>query len=205
MSTYLYDESVTTFLSDIFGKKVYVTPSNTIIRNISDITKDKLQLPLLNVERSGVQVQSVRNSYMNHIGLGFTKDGQICDPHKTEPDYRLQAVPMTINYIIDIWTRDRKTNDNIFRELVMYLVDNPELLVQIPYGADLYHKFNLFLEETVNDNSDIVNHPSTGTVFRTSINAYTDDAYLFRTPGAQSYSMKYEGIHVIDMKYRFEY
>lgn len=202
MSVYYYDQSITDYLSKAFGSQVYVTPADTIIRNLSDLNEDKIRLPLLNLERSGVVVRSTRNSYMNHTGLGFKSDNTIIDTNE-DPDYRLQAVPITINYIIDIWTRDRLTNDNIFRELLMYLIDQPELLVKIPYGVGSSHKFNIFVEESITDNSDIVNHPNYGVLFRTSIPLYTDDAYLFRTPSSPSYSIN--GIHVIDKKYNFEY
>ena len=42
------------------------------------------------------------------------------------------------------------------------------------------HKFNIYFNSGIEDNSDIANHDTHGTFFRQDMTLYTDDAYLWR-------------------------
>ena len=42
------------------------------------------------------------------------------------------------------------------------------------------HKFNIYFNSGIEDNSDIANHITRGTYFRQDMTFYTDDAYLWR-------------------------
>ena len=41
------------------------------------------------------------------------------------------------------------------------------------------HKFNVFFNPDIEDNSDTVNHINNGVLYRYTATLYTDDAYLF--------------------------
>ena len=42
------------------------------------------------------------------------------------------------------------------------------------------HKFNIYFNSGIEDNSDIANHDTKGTYFRQDMTFFTDDAYLWR-------------------------
>lgn len=53
--------------------------------------------------------------------------------------------------------------------------------IEIDRGANVPHKFSMFFNEDVDDNSDIESHISNGTYFRSTMTFYIDDAYLWKT------------------------
>lgn len=91
------------------------------------------------------------------------------------------AIPIQINWQLDIITRDRESNDNLLRELIFHYINYPTLEITIPYGLDINHNFNIFFDSDIDDNSDIVNHMNKGEYFRSTMSLYTDDAYLWKS------------------------
>ena len=53
--------------------------------------------------------------------------------------------------------------------------------VNISKGANVKHKFNIFFNEDVEDNSDIESFISKGEYFRTTLTFRVPDAYLWKT------------------------
>ena len=53
-------------------------------------------------------------------------------------------------------------------------------MVYIGHGLNTAHKFNIYFNSGIEDNSDIANHINGGTYFRQDMTCYTDDAYLWR-------------------------
>lgn len=53
-------------------------------------------------------------------------------------------------------------------------------MVYVGHGLNIAHKFNIYFNSGVEDNSDIANHINNGTYFRQDLTFYTDDAYLWR-------------------------
>ena len=90
-----------------------------------------------------------------------------------------QIIPIRINYQMDIFTVDKITGDELVRELIFHIMQNPTLTVDVPYNLNMEHKFNLFLESDVVNNSDTIEHVDKGVKFRNTLTFYTDDAYLF--------------------------
>jgi len=95
----------------------------------------------------------------------------------------LNAIPINLAYQVDIYTRHRVENDNILRELIFKLINNPSLEIDIPNSQEKTHRFNMRIRDTVTDNSDIPEHLIKGEYFRTTIDLFVDDAYLFEYKG----------------------
>lgn len=95
-------------------------------------------------------------------------------------DIRAAVIPITVNWRLSVWTRDRITNDAIVREILWYYHLRPTLMVYVPHGLNMAHKFNIYFNSGIEDNSDIANHNTNGTYFRQDLTLYTDDAYLWR-------------------------
>lgn len=95
----------------------------------------------------------------------------------------LNAIPINLAYQIDIYTRHRLENDNILRELVFKIINNPSLEIEIPNSGEKTHRFNMRLRDTIIDNSDIPEHLIRGEYFRTTLEIFIDDAHLFEYKG----------------------
>ena len=59
------------------------------------------------------------------------------------------------------------------------------------------HKFNIYFNSEIEDNSDIANHNVNGTYFRQDMTLYSDDAYLWRA--------NYQNLVEIDTETYFTY
>ena len=105
---------------------------------------------------------------------------QGCGPDNLPVEIRAQVIPITINYRLSVWTEDRVTNDALVRELLFYYHLRPSLMVYVGHGLNMAHKFNIYFNSGIEDNSDIANHINKGQYFRQDLTFYTDDAYLWR-------------------------
>lgn len=178
MSVYLYDNAIVeTFKSIINDDRIYITPAENVIRTIARLNDDDVQFPMISLTRTGTQLQPSHFS-MRYDGLPVYAD------YNNEVMQKLQAMPIRINYQVDIWTRNREENDNLVRELVFYLSTHQAMYVDIPYELNQKHVFTFALDNTIDDNSDIINHKNSGEYFRQTLTAYVDDAYLWKTSKA---------------------
>lgn len=179
MSAYMYDEAIINNLRSIVGDdRITITPVDTIFDIIPRLNNDKITLPLLTVTRRNWSIQS---DNVNHAAkYEGALSGIYQDEGKTTIQ-RVQFVPMTLTYSLDVWTKQRLENDEIVRELFWYYMTSPTLQITVPYKLDFDHNFNLFIEPEIEDNSDISQHLNTGEVFRQTLTIYTDDAKLWKS------------------------
>lgn len=161
------------------NNNVYITPVDNVFNIIGDIESDRIEFPLVSLTRIGWSLRDTKPEFMEKAGALYdvrkgTKDDKL-------KQVRLQAIPISINYQLDVWTRTRIDNDALTREIIWYYTLNPQLLVDIPHGLDIQHVFNVFFENDIEDNSDIVEHQNRGQFFRQTLGLYVDDAYLWRS------------------------
>lgn len=191
---YDYDNALVEELNERFNKnpkdetvhkkKIYiVSPEDTLDMN-AVLSNDKIQLPIISINRLGWSLQDKRPH-----PLRFS--GKLVEILEGDVKMYLHAMPIIINYSIDVWTNTRLENDLIMRELLWYYSLNPTLEVHIPYGYNHNHTFNIFFNNEIEDNSDIVEHKNKGRLFRQTVTLYTDDAYLWKTSKSV---VKFEGI-----------
>lgn len=173
----LYDDAIIQDLRNLTeDTRISIAPVENVFRTIGklDFTEDKIELPLISVTRTSWSINRPQHS-QKFEGITYQYDKSI--------DYvqRIQVVPVQINYVLDVWTRTREENDAILRELIFYYLNHPTLKVLVPYGADYEHEFNIFLNDDIEDNSDVVEHKNRGEYFRQTLSFYTDDAHLWKT------------------------
>ena len=155
MSLELYDLALEKKLKNIFENVIISPPDDAFARSNKE---GKVRLPLISAYRMSNEVnwdefnhpasfrgKPTRVEYLD----GFKNDDQgnpryadISWKHNpiTNPSmrrgldaYRItETVPIKITYQIDIWAQLRKYADEIFRELVFYMLHYPDLLVEIP-------------------------------------------------------------------------
>lgn len=182
MSAYLYDEAVINDLRRVVGdNRIQIVPVDRVFDVIPRLNDDKLTLPLISVTRTNWEILA---DNANHSAKyeGSTSKIYCADPKfEGVRIQKYQFVPMQIDYTIDVWTRTRRDNDELIRELYWYYMISPTLKIKVPYDLDFDHNFNLFLRPNITDNSDIIQHQLKGEVFRQSFDIYTDDAKLWKS------------------------
>lgn len=176
MSVYMYDEAIIEDLRILVNDdRIHIVPVDNVFRLIARLEDDKIEMPLISLTRTGWQLSDNKPQMMKF-------DGALADyDEKRNSLKRVQAIPISIGYQLDVWTKTRLENDNILRELIFYYSTHPTLVVKIEYGLDITHNFNLFFDPDVEDNSDIVEHKNRGEYFRQTLTLYTDDAYLWKS------------------------
>ena len=179
MSAYLYDDAIVANLRQVIGDdRIHLTTVERAMDVIPRIDNDKFTLPLITLSRTGWHIQSDNHNHAARYEGDLVDVSPLNDTLKVQ---RVQFIPMTLEYSIDVWTRTRQENDEIVRELFWYFLISPTLEVTVPYDLGFIHPFNIFVEPDVEDNSDLSSQPAHGEYFRQTIRIYTDDAKLWKS------------------------
>lgn len=178
MSTYFYDDALVRKLKQwTANTSVTITsPDETrqLFEVLADISNDKpLKFPLICVKRvNGYQLLSTVKTPLTYDGL--TKEAN------TLKSKQLNAVPITLSYQIDVFTRYFREADEYIRNLVFNIINYPTLSVEIPYESiDIEHNAYMTLLSDVTDNGNIQERLSVGQFVRMSLQIQLTDAYLF--------------------------
>ena len=156
---------------------VQIGPTENMFRIIGTLNDAKVIMPFISLERLDWQLNLDRQGFQTFVGDEvYTR----LDATNQPVEVRAQVIPITINYRLSVWSKDRITNDALCRELLFYYHLRPSLMVYVGHGINMAHKFNIYFNSGIEDNSDIANHDTHGTFFRQDMTLYTDDAYLWR-------------------------
>lgn len=118
---HLYDKSLTDKLKAVFGNVVYCATDEALSRCKKSNESGALKLPLISVYRIG-------NEWTNDISYPELWQGRV----NSEGTRRVLAFSIDVTYQIDIWSTDRITCDGILCDLIFYLLDNPNLVIEVP-------------------------------------------------------------------------
>lgn len=183
---YAYDKAIVEDLRARFSsspiqsqvnKNVQIGPTSQMFNIIGSLDDDNIILPFVSLERLDWQLNLDRQGFQTFIGDEvYTR----LDSQNQPVEVRAQVIPITINYRLCVWSKDRITNDALCREILFYYHLRPSLMVYVGHGINMKHKFNIYFNSGIEDNSDIANHINNGTYFRQDMTFYTDDAYLWR-------------------------
>lgn len=176
---YEYDNAIVNDLRLITKdskKTINIIPPSEYFNLVATLRSDEIKLPLISLVRPSWSLRSDKKP-QTMIFEGV----MIQDDKENDLVRNLQAIPIVINYQLDVWTNNRLENDMIMRELIWNYTLNPTLEINIPYkDTDYKHTFNIFFNDEIEDNSDIQEHKNLGRLFRQTITFYTDDAYLWK-------------------------
>ena len=187
VSAYAYDRAIVEDFrarfnkSDIndseVNKTVQIGPADQMFSILGQMNGDQVIMPFISLERLDWQLNLDRQGFQTFLGEKvFVRMG----PDNLPTEIRAQVIPITINYRLSVWTEDRVTNDAIIREILWYYHLRPSLMVYVGHGLNIAHKFNIYFNSGIEDNSDIANQVNRGQYFRQDLTFYTDDAYLWR-------------------------
>ena len=155
--------------------------SKRLFELTADDNKDKaFTLPLIAVSRNNdISLLSTVKNPKSFDGIKLCTVNK--ESGKTIPTHtaQLNVIPIKLVYQLDIYTVDRLTNDEIYRELIFYFIKHPTIEVDIPYTLDNKHVFNLDINPDIVDNSDTVEHVNKGVLYRYTSTWVVKDAYLF--------------------------
>ena len=178
MAVRFYDEALLNkFKKWTAGTEMVITGVNET-RKLFEILADKgndnpIKLPIITISRpGGFTIQQKNKEKLSYAGLPMMDTGTGAA--------LLNAIPITIDYQVDIYTRYLEEADEYVRNIVFNIVNYPKLTISIPYeGADLVHDAHIRIQSEVEDNSDIPERLVSGQFVRMTIGLNIDDAYLF--------------------------
>ena len=185
---YLYDEALLNKIRNWVGDpNITITgpdDSNSLFTYRADQSqKDMIELPLINLSRmTHITLETTNKKPLSFRGHRYRSN--------EENTSVLDAIPMDLRYQLDIFTRHRRENDDMLREFIFKIVNNPTLELEIPFQSEKSHVFNMRLENNVEDNSDIPEHLINGEYFRSTLVIYIDDAYLFDYKNKPNYKIE---------------
>ena len=178
MSLTLYDKAITEKFKRLIldSEMVVLSPDET--RNLfawkADRANDKpLQLPLIAIDRDrevGITISGNR---------AMTRSGKVFNSKDGMSDH-LNAVPIRINYTLNIYTRKLEEADEYMRSFIFSLINYPKVSISIPYnGSSLKYKSYITVQDSFSDNSDIPERLISGQFSRMTLRFSLNDAYLF--------------------------
>lgn len=181
MSVRLYDDALVKKIKNwVKDEKVRIlSPDETLElfqKTANDKNDEPISLPIISLTRS-------REVDLDHPHKKMmTYDGMMLDA-TIDKSLQIDAIPMTLNYQLDIYTRYKYEADEYMRNFVFNLVNHPKVKVVLPYNDINYtHYSNVKLVPTIEDNSDVPNRLVSDQFTRWTISFTIDDAYLFSLP-----------------------
>lgn len=178
MGIRLYDEALLAKLQGwTRNTKLNITGVNDtrrVFQVIGDKTGDEpIKLPLITLSRpAGYEILNTNKRML-------TFDGALIGVSE-KYGKQLNAVPIQINYQLDVYAKYLAEADEYARNLVFNIINYPKVTVTLPYNDSKFeHDSNIRLLSEVQDNSDVPERLIPGQFTRLSLSITIDDAYLF--------------------------
>lgn len=152
----------------------------------ADSNDDKpLQLPLLALSRdTSVGLLQKTMVPMSFDGLRLVSDGK--------HTLKLNAIPISLSYQLDIYTRRYDEGDELLREMVFKLINNPQIIIELPYNDQkLKQVATLDMQDQIEDTSAINERLFPGQFTRWTLRFDVVGAYLYSIPYKDNVSIEY--------------
>lgn len=163
--------------SDVNSNVVMAGPDQAF-QVLGQMDNDKIVMPFISVQRLNWQLNLDRQMSQTFIGDRIVMQNP--DNPLERLEVRAQVIPITINWQLDVWTKDRITNDALVREILWYYHLRPTLLVNVLHGLNMKHTFNIMFNSEIEDNSDIHNQNNRGNIVRSTLSFFAEDCYLWK-------------------------
>lgn len=207
MAIRLYDEALANKIKKWDkDNNLHILKPNEVSRLFS-ITADEhydrpIELPLIAISRdTSITIGNVNKKPMTFSGVRVVNFDESGKEVREKGAFQLNAVPVELEYQLDIYTKDFIEADEYVRNFIFNFINFPNLEVSIPYnGTNLKHKSSIHLSSTVEDNSDIPQRAFPGQFTRFTLTLIVDDAYLFSVPVKEYQSITDIALEVDDKK-----
>ena len=120
----IYDSALQKKLLEVFPNIIVAHP-DVVMKRASE--KDgKISLPMISMYR---MANPIKEGEINHFEAFHGRAAKRISNDHIELE---MALPIEIEYQIDIWAQKRSGADSLFRELVFFLLREPNLVINIP-------------------------------------------------------------------------
>ena len=194
MAIRYYDEAlaskINSWLPKSENRKIQILKPDEVKRLFSieaDERNDKpIQLPLIAISReTQIDVMHPTKRAMSFDGMMLKSDGK----HTLQ----LDAVPISLTYQVDIYTRHFDEGDELLRELIFKIINNPQLTITLPYNnQNLIQVCAMKMQGQVEDTSSISERLFSGQFTRWTLRLDIDGAYLYSIPYIDNVKVEYE-------------
>ena len=194
MAIRYYDEAIAnkinSWLPKSKNRKIQVLKPDEVKRLFvieADERGDKpIQLPLIAISReTQIDVMHPTKRAMSFDGMMLKSDGK----HTLQ----LDAVPISLTYQVDIYTRHFDEGDELLRELIFKIINNPQLTITLPYNnQNLIQVCAMKMQGQVEDTSAISERLFSGQFTRWTMRIDIDGAYLYSIPYVDNVKVDYE-------------
>lgn len=179
MSIPLYDDAVIEKFESVFENVVFSEPDRAFNRSAEkrgvqgeDV---EVKLPLISIYRENYTIDLERNN------LRWRKRGRKVGLNDEETKAEMaESLPVRIDYQLDVWAKGRREVDFLTVELLFWMLDNPEIQLDLSEDFDDFSPYFNWKLEDVTDNSDIMSFEDRGKYYRVTIPFYFDEAMVFR-------------------------
>ena len=144
--------------------------------NADDSLDTPLQLPCLAVSRNNdiELILNIKNP-KSYAGIKLAQDNTSTK--------LLNAIPIRLQYQLDIYTKTEIEADEYIRQLLFKLINNPVIKIVIPYnGTEVEQIANIRVLSTISDTSSISERLFPGQFTRWTIQLEIQDAHLYDIP-----------------------
>ena len=156
-----------------------------LIEVIADKTNDApIQLPLICLRRAPLGYELLTKGKRPLSFDGMTAEANL------QKSQQINAIPISIAYQLDVYTRYYEEADAYMRDILFNLVNTPKFTIEIPYeDIKRKHTANIIIGSTVVDNSAVPERLISGQFTRLTMGFVVDDAYLFDIRTRNNYTL----------------
>lgn len=177
-----YDRAVFDRVHSLYDEVVFSSPEEALKVN-AKLHQGKVVLPFIAVWRLpdfSINTDMYNDSF-TRTGFTFLKTKNLTNRNKTE-DRRvaMYGLPVTLSYQIDIYSTKRDVCDGLTSELLMEFKQRPYLNVQIHDMGETSVQFNIDLDESVTDNTDISGFNENNRLYRLTITINLTEAVIYK-------------------------
>lgn len=177
------------YYDDVLAAKIKRwLPTNTLRVLKPSETKRFLELTAEDSHNESITLPCIALSRNNDIELGLS--------YKTPKSYAgiklqqtaadtllLNAIPIKVQYQMDIYTKTAEEGDEYLRQYLFKLINNPVIKIVIPYnGVQVEQIANIRVLNNISDTSEISERLFPGQFTRWTIQFEIQDAFIYDVP-----------------------
>lgn len=187
MSVIYYDTALKEKVKEVFNNTFFATTEEAF-KECARINNGKVKLPLISIFRP--MGFTINTSRYNEDAF---RRGYFIKKIRDHPDGKMQVMkelPVRLQYQIDVWTATKSDCDRLTEELIMWLLYRPYIEFVNPRVDLQKHdeengsvsktiKTALKIEETIQDNSEVMSFEDRGRYYRNTFEIFFDEPRLF--------------------------
>lgn len=181
MSLFYYDKAMFAKIKALYPETFFAAPEDAFSVNAKNHSGTKVVMPFISVWR--LPDLSINAEYLND---SMVRQGKFMRPQTHgNPEFggtsyvSAHGLPVTLQYQIDVYATKRQICDGLAAELALEFYEKPYVDVKID-SIDRVVQFNVDLDSSISDNSDISSFDETGRFYRLTLTAEIQSAYIYR-------------------------